>query len=95
MQRIADEALRQSRRVFRLAIDAPVPAAAMLEGYVLAEPGGRALTSADTAVAIGPEGGWSDAELRAGGDRIDLGDTILRIETAAVAVSALCVALDR
>jgi 16S rRNA (uracil1498-N3)-methyltransferase len=67
----------------------------VLEGRVLAEPGGRTLTAADTAVAIGPEGGWSDAELRAGGDRVDLGDTILRTETAAVAVSALCVAYNR
>jgi 16S rRNA (uracil1498-N3)-methyltransferase len=95
VQRIADEALRQSRRVFRLTIDAPVPAIAALGGCVVAEPGGRALTADDTAVAIGPEGGWSDAELAAGGDRIDLGVTILRTETAAVAVSALCVAFDR
>jgi 16S rRNA (uracil1498-N3)-methyltransferase len=95
VQRIADEALRQSRRVFRLTIVAPAPAVVVLEGRVLAEPGGRTLTAADTAVAIGPEGGWSDAELRAGGDRVDLGDTILRTETAAVAVSALCVAYNR
>ena len=95
VQRIADEALRQSRRVVRLTIDAPVSARDVLDGFVMAEPGGRALRAADTAVAVGPEGGWSDAELDAGGDRIDLGDTILRTETAAVAVSTLCVALDR
>ena len=95
VQRVADEALRQSRRVFRLTIDAPTPAVDVLGGYVLAEPGGRPQVEADTAVAIGPEGGWSSAELHAGGDRIDLGGTILRTETAAVAVSALCVALNR
>lgn len=95
VQRIADEALRQSRRVFRLTIDAPVPAVALLGGYVMAEPGGRALAADDTAVAIGPEGGWSEAELRSGRDRIDLGDTILRTETAVVAVSTLCVTFNR
>ncbi len=95
LQRIADEALRQSRRVFRLTIDAPVDAADVLEGYVVAEPGGRASVAGDTAVAVGPEGGWSETELAAAGGRVDLGPTILRTETAAVAVSALCVALER
>ena len=95
LQRIADEALRQSRRVVRLTIDAPSPAVDALGGFVIAEPGGRALSVADTAVAIGPEGGWSDAELSRARDRIDLGSTILRTETAAVAVSTLCVAFER
>jgi 16S rRNA (uracil1498-N3)-methyltransferase len=95
IQRIADEALRQSRRLFRLTIDAPASALDVLGGYAVAEPGGRALSVGDTAVAIGPEGGWSEAELLAGGDRIDLGPTILRTETAAVAVSTLCVTFNR
>jgi RsmE family RNA methyltransferase len=46
-------------------------------------------------VAVGPEGGWSASELGIGGDRVDLGDTILRTETAAVAVSTLCVTFNR
>jgi 16S rRNA (uracil1498-N3)-methyltransferase len=95
LQRIADEALRQSRRVVRLTIDAPTPAVGVLGGYVLAEPGGRAVAVGDTAVAVGPEGGWSATELGAGRDRVDLGDTILRTETAAVAVSTLCVTFNR
>ncbi len=95
LQRIADEALRQSRRVVRLSIDAPQPAVGLLGGYVVAEPGGRSLAAADTSVAVGPEGGWSEAELEASLDRIDLGRTILRTETAAIAVSALCVTFER
>lgn len=95
LQRIADEALRQSRRVVRLTIDAPQAAVDVLGGFVVAEPGGRALARADTAVAVGPEGGWCDAELAVAQDRIDLGPTILRTETAAVAVSTLCVAFER
>jgi 16S rRNA (uracil1498-N3)-methyltransferase len=95
LQRIADEALRQSRRVVRLAIDPPVPAVDVLAEFVAAEPGGRQLVSSDRRVAIGPEGGWSAAELEAAADRVELGPTILRTETAAVAISALCVAFER
>jgi 16S rRNA (uracil1498-N3)-methyltransferase len=95
LQRIADEALRQSRRVFRLRIEPPVPAVDVLGEYAVAEPGGRPLTRADTRVAVGPEGGWSDTELAAAADRVGLGSTILRTETAAVAISALCVAFER
>lgn len=95
LQRIADEALRQCRRVVRLRIDAPRTAVEVLGDYVIAEPGGRALVSADTAVAVGPEGGWSDAELAVARDCIDLGPTILRTETAVMAASTLCVAFER
>ena len=95
LQRIADEALRQSRRVLRMTVDAPVPATDALGRFVVAEPGGRTIRGGDTAVAVGPEGGWSASELAVCRDRIDLGPTILRTETAAVAVSALCVASER
>jgi len=95
LQRIADEAARQSRRVRRLVVEAPRPAVDLLDGFVVAEPGGRALTAGDHSIAVGPEGGWSDAELAASSDTIDLGLTILRTETAAVAVSTLCVAFER
>lgn len=95
LQRVADEALRQSRRVVRLVIDAPRPAIDVLGDFAVAEPGGRPLAPADVAVAVGPEGGWSEAELAASSATIDLGRTILRTETAAVAVSALCVAFER
>ena len=95
LQRISDEALRQSRRVVRLQIDAPVPAVDVLSDFVVAEPGGRSLRASDTAVAVGPEGGWSDVELAGAADRVDLGTTILRTETAVVAVCALCVVAAR
>jgi 16S rRNA (uracil1498-N3)-methyltransferase len=95
LQRIADEALRQSRRVVRLKIDAPEAAVELLGSYVVAEPGGRSLNPADTSVAVGPEGGWSEAELEASLDQIDLGPTILRTETAAIALSTLCVTFER
>jgi len=49
-------------------------------------------------VLIGPEGDWSDGELRLFADRhltpITLGATILRVETAAIAAAAIVAALS-
>ncbi len=61
----------------------------MLPAAVAAEPGGRPVGPADAVVAIGPEGGWSPGELAAAADRVSLGDTVLRVETAAVVATTL------
>ena len=95
LQRISDEACRQSRRVRRVVIDGPVDAAMVLGDFVVAEPGGRPLGPGDRSVAIGPEGGWSPDELELAADRVSLGPNILRTETAVVAASALCVTFER
>jgi len=95
LQRIADEACRQSRRVRRLKVDGPVDARTVLPSHAVAEPGGRQLTVSDKLVAIGPEGGWSTDELESAGDLVDLGPNILRTETAAVAITTLCVTFER
>jgi 16S rRNA (uracil1498-N3)-methyltransferase len=70
----------------------------------LAHPGGRAVADAMIArnsqnpvraasLAIGPEGGFSDDEVAAartaGWEMVDLGPRILRVETAAIALTAL------
>jgi 16S rRNA (uracil1498-N3)-methyltransferase len=89
--RIALEASRQSRRVWGVVIEGPVEASSVLTGSVIAEPGGRRLTAGDTHVAIGPEGGWSRREIELAGSMVSLGPNILRVETAAVAATALCV----
>ena len=52
----------------------------------MAEPGGRAITEDDQMIVIGPEGGWSEAEL-AMGDHVRLPGAILRAETAALAAA--------
>ena len=95
LQRIADEACRQSRRVWRLDIDGPHDARGVLPSFVVAEPDGRRLAASDVSIAIGPEGGWTRDELDAAVDRVSIGPSILRTETAAVAAAALCVAFDR
>jgi 16S rRNA (uracil1498-N3)-methyltransferase len=46
-----------------------------------------------TTLLIGPEGGWSDDELRRDVPVVSLGSTVLRTETAVVAAGALMAAL--
>ena len=69
--------------------------------FFVAAPEGKAWSSvmagreaaSEWMVAVGPEGGWTKAELEsartAGAEMISLGPYILRIETAALAIAAL------
>jgi 16S rRNA (uracil1498-N3)-methyltransferase len=91
LARVAGEALMQSRQVWLPEIVGPLPAADVLPEAVAAEPGGRAVTSADRVIAVGPEGGWTPDELALAHDRVALGDAVLRVETAAlVACAEMC-----
>lgn len=89
LQRVADEALRQSRRVWRCVVDGPVPAVDAVAGAVVAEPGGGAIKGDEAMIAIGPEGGWAASELESAARRVAVGAHILRTETAAVAATTL------
>jgi 16S rRNA (uracil1498-N3)-methyltransferase len=105
--RIATESAKQSRRrgVMRIEeltkVDLAAQQAAGTRAIVLsteasATPILDALTDAPPRVTlfIGPEGGWTDEELRgfAGHDvrAVKLTDTVLRVETAAVVGAAIC-----
>jgi 16S rRNA (uracil1498-N3)-methyltransferase len=90
LARVVREAAMQSRRVHLPVLDAPVAASDVLTTVPAAEPGGRSLVSADHAIAIGPEGGWSPAELSSAAT-VDLGPHVLRVETAAVVAATLLV----
>jgi 16S rRNA (uracil1498-N3)-methyltransferase len=92
LRRIAAEASMQSRRVWLPEMCGPVPAADALARSVVAEPGGRPVTTADRSIAVGPEGGWTPAELALAPDRVSLGPHVLRVETAAVVAATLLVA---
>lgn len=81
---VARAALEQSRRVFACSVLAPVPAREVLPGMPMAEPGGRPIAQTDRTIAVGPEGGWTPEELSLGSEQVDLGPTVLRVETAAL-----------
>lgn len=99
---IAEEAAQQSRRMAPPEVAEP---AALAEA--LARPAGRrifldfdapplreiaAAKTHATALLIGPEGGWTEAEradaIRAGAVAASFGRTVLRAETAAIAAAA-------
>ncbi len=100
-QRICLEACKQSRRLHLPALHAPATpeevaarAAKAGEAVWIAHPGGVSLAALQRATAatvlIGPEGGFTDEELAqmtaSGGKALSLGEAILRIETAAIAL---------
>jgi 16S rRNA (uracil1498-N3)-methyltransferase len=108
-QRLAAESAKQSRRPGVMAIAPLTPVAQLLNAtagpafYLSTAPGASPPSSilpppsSSLTLLIGPEGGWSDEELRAFTERhltpITLGATILRVETAAIAAAAVVAAL--
>ncbi|WP_254510341.1 RsmE family RNA methyltransferase [Anatilimnocola floriformis] len=82
---------------------ATVPAA---NRRFLADPAGEPLTVSNfrsgagpVYFAVGPEGGFTEAEVtaakNAGWESVSVGKSILRIETAAIALAAACIALAK
>ena len=103
-RKIAREAAQQSRRTHAPEIADPVKLRQAIEAsvplrIVLAENEQRVMLRdllaaevQEVALAIGPEGGWTEDELKqfdqAGWQRASLGTTILRAETAAISAIA-------
>jgi 16S rRNA (uracil1498-N3)-methyltransferase len=110
-QRIARQAAEQSRRAAPPQITAPMKLSEALNlpqplRIVLAESEEQTLlrdvlnpeaAGNEVALAIGPEGGWTEDELQsfrqAGWISASLGNTILRAETAAIAAVAVAASL--
>jgi 16S rRNA (uracil1498-N3)-methyltransferase len=98
LERVAREAAMQSRRARVPVLDGPVAPAELgrLAGLVVAAPEGvPAVDLSDPPggewiVAVGPEGGFDDEELRCFGaaPRLAIGPFVLRAETAAIAAAA-------
>ena len=91
LQRVANEASMQSRRVW-LPIVHPVTQLATLlarDAVAFAEPGGVEITSGHRTIVIGPEGGFAPEELAQSINRVSLGESVLRAETAAIVAGAL------
>jgi 16S rRNA (uracil1498-N3)-methyltransferase len=102
-RRIAVEAAQQSRRLAAPTVATPIPFTDVVQGSssetkLLAEPGGPPLTASfrggDATLLVGPEGGWTHDEaqlaVQNGFKAVGLGGTVLRTETAAVALTAIC-----
>lgn len=93
LAKVVREAAMQCRRTRlpELRVGVPVAEAVRTPGAVLAHPGGEAPSLARPVVLVGPEGGWSEAEL-ALADKVSLGLTVLRAETAALVAGTLLTA---
>jgi 16S rRNA (uracil1498-N3)-methyltransferase len=88
LRRVAEEALQQSRGVWLPELSGPVDASDVLPTAVAAEPGAPPIGSGVDTIAIGPEGGWSQAELARAMGSASIGSTVLRVETAAIVAAA-------
>lgn len=91
---VAREAATQSRRATVPIIDPPadLTALAIHDETALAEPDGGVVNRSITTILVGPEGGWTPAELTAVAQHVKLAPTILRAATAAIAAGVLLIA---
>jgi 16S rRNA (uracil1498-N3)-methyltransferase len=89
-RRVAREAACQSRQVHLPEILGPLGLTDLVgPTTALGVPGGAPIGGEITRILIGPEGGFSEAELGFDLARVRLGDGVLRTETAAVAAGVL------
>jgi 16S rRNA (uracil1498-N3)-methyltransferase len=90
LRRVAREAVGQCRRVWLPEVtDVRTVAGVVGDGAVLAQLAGDPPPAAVTAVAVGPEGGWSPDELAIADGTVGLGSYVLRAETAALVAGAI------
>ena len=91
LQRVANEASMQSRRVWLPKVHPVTQLATLLErdSVAFAEPGGAEVTSDHRTIVVGPEGGFAPDELAQSKNRVSLGESVLRAETAAIVAGAL------
>jgi len=92
LRRVAREATMQSRRCHIPQI-LDVASPSDVAGAAMAQFGGGPVSLDTPVVLIGPEGGWSPAELDLGLEAVSLGPLVLRAETAALAAAVLLTSL--
>ncbi len=98
LRRVAREAAGQCRRVWLPEVTdvvrfADLDSLGAPGEVVLAQLSGARPSVGQRVVAVGPEGGWSGAELEGGLSTVGFGLSVLRAETAAVTAGALMVSL--
>ncbi|MEP7111982.1 MAG: RsmE family RNA methyltransferase [Ilumatobacteraceae bacterium] len=86
LRRVAREAAMQSRRLWLPEVLDVVPFEEAITAIncAIADPHGDALDHAVGTVLVGPEGGFTEEELRAVACRVSLSPNVLRVETAAL-----------
>jgi 16S rRNA (uracil1498-N3)-methyltransferase len=91
LRRVAREAAMQSRRCHLPAVENVARYVDLVDqvGTSVAARHGEPPTLDRPAILIGPEGGWSSAELDRASYRVGLGDLVLRAETAAITAAGL------
>lgn len=92
---VARLAAMQSRRPWLPVVEdvRDFAAIAARQGVALADGGGSPPSLAHPIVAVGPEGGWSEAERARRLPAVRLADTVLRAETAAIVAGSMLAAL--
>ena len=95
LRRVAREAACQCRRVWwpEVLEVAAFDDVARLPGVARADRDGDPPDLARSTILVGPEGGWSPSEREAVPATVGLGPTVLRAETASLAVASLLTAL--
>ena len=91
LQRVANEASMQSRRVWLPVVNPVTKLADLISRteVAFAEPGGVEITGFHRTIVVGPEGGFAPEELDGSVSRVSLGESVLRAETAAIVAGAL------
>lgn len=94
LARIVRAAASQSRRTHLPAVEGPVRLGDIIGdvSVALAEPGADPSLDGISTIVVGPEGGFSPAEVAAASRTVGLGGTVLRADTAAVVAATLLVA---
>ena len=94
LARIVRAAASQSRRTRLPAVEGPVRLGDIIgdASVALAEPGADPSLDGVSTIVVGPEGGFSPAEVAAASRTVGLGGTVLRADTAAVVAATLLVA---
>ena len=81
--------LEQSRGAWLMTVSEDTVTLGEIEPpYAVCDMGGSRDTPYARTVVIGPEGGWAPGEIPPDATRYDLGDTVLRVETAAIVAAA-------
>jgi 16S rRNA (uracil1498-N3)-methyltransferase len=88
---LVDECIRENENALRFLLSERERSQSLWESLMTTEAAAR--SSGDICVAIGPEGGWTAAELsnfaESGWRSVSLGPNILRTETAAIVTASL------